>query len=203
MGFFFDDFFEFVVARCAVAGGRGTSWSKYVITDTWNCAIAPRPFGGRREMAMSPHRCALPFSLHGDFSLVHVAQSVPQVREVPNGLFSTLTCHRDDTGASGRRVSFKLPGWLSSFAKSSTSKWNTARKGAECHCSQRVMVPWRHFQAMRPSVSRRGGQSPRYREYARYWWTYQRYRGNAGTKVSSHKRALLPQGRPTPKLVGD
>ena len=46
-------------------------------------------------------------------TLVHVAQSVPRVRAVPNVLrevFGTLTCQRDDTGASGRRVSFKLPG---------------------------------------------------------------------------------------------
>ena len=51
------------------------------------------------------------------------------------------------------------------LAKSSTSKWNTARKGVARHdSSQRVMVPWRHFQAVRPSVSRRRGQSPRYRE---------------------------------------
>ena len=91
------------------------------------------------------------------------------------------------------------------------------------HCSQRVMVPVWHFQAMRPSVSRRRGQSPRYREYARlapgraksqvprdarYWWTYQRHRGNAGTMVLTHKRAPPPpppprKGRPTPKLAGD
>ena len=44
-------------------------------------------------------------------TLVHVAQTVPQVCAVPNAkreVFGTLKCHRDDTGASGRRLSFKL-----------------------------------------------------------------------------------------------
>ena len=43
-----------------------------------------------------------------------------------------------------------------------SSQWKTAREGVEGHtCSQRLMVPWRHFQAMRPSVSRRGAKSAR------------------------------------------
>ena len=89
------------------------------------------------------------------------------------------TCHRDDTGASGRRVSFKLPWlgeqlWLSSSRSRARARVSsiltvedspTVVRGLESHnCSQRVMVLWRHFQAMRPSVSHRGGQSPRYRE---------------------------------------
>ena len=44
---------------------------------------------------------------------MHVAQSVPQVRAVPNvkrKVFGTLKCHQDDTGASGRGVSSKLTG---------------------------------------------------------------------------------------------
>ena len=50
---------------------------------------------------------------------------------------------------------------------SSPRKATSAQKGGGRHnCSQRVMVPWRHFQAMRPSVSRWGAQSPRYREHA-------------------------------------
>ena len=43
-------------------------------------------------------------------------------------------------------------------------------------------------------VSRRGGRSPRYREYVRYWWTYQRHRENAGTMVLTHKRVPLRTG---------
>ena len=53
---------------------------------------------------------------------------------------------------------------------------------------------------MRPSASRRGGQSPRYREYARYRCTYRRHHGNAGSMVLSHKRA--PPTRATNPQTG-
>ena len=66
------------------------------------------------------------------------------------------------------------------------------------NCSPSVMVPWNHFQAMRPTVSRRGRQSPRYREYARYWWKYQRHRGSAGTHGVDSQAGTPPQGRTNP-----
>ena len=142
-------------------------------------------------------------------TLVHVAQTVPQVRAVPNIRFLTLTCHRDDTGASGRRVSFKLPGWLSSSRVGSSVscesrfRQNTAREGMSAACSQRVMVPSRRFQAMRPSVSRLGGQShqvPRVRTVlvhvpAASWECWDHGIGSqAGTPC---------KGRPTQKLASD
>ena len=78
------------------------SWDflKYVITDTLNHAIAL----GSLRVASSLCVSLLPYS---DFSQdVGARCSVcPQVRAVPNVLFSTLTFHRDDTGASGRCVS--------------------------------------------------------------------------------------------------
>ena len=85
------------------------------------------------------------------------------------------------------------------------SQWKTAREGVEGHnCSQRVMVPWRHFQAMRPSVSRQGrakSQVPRERTVL-YWWMHQRHRGNAGTMVLTHKRAPPAKGDQNPKTCG-
>ena len=104
---------------------RRWSWDflKYVITDTWN-------YGS----ALSHPRCACLFSSCTAFlarTLVHVAQSVPQLRAVPNAVrevFGSLTCHRDDTDAPGYRV---------------------ARTGLGGHnCSQRVMVPRRHFPSL-------------------------------------------------------
>ena len=102
--------------------GRGWSWDflVYVTTDALNYAITPDPFGGRGEMAMSPPRCALPFSL----------QAVPQVRAVPDvkrEVVGTITCHRDDTGASGRRVSFKLTGSSSSRVDNEQVEYNPKR----------------------------------------------------------------------------
>ena len=94
-------------------------------------------------------------------------------------------------------MSLKLTGLSSS--RSRTSMWKTTREGVGHNCSQRVMVPWRHFQAMRPSVSRQGGQSPRHREYVRYWWSYQRHHGNAGTLVLTHKRVPPPARATNPK----
>ena len=69
------------------------------------------------------------------------------------------------------------------------------------------MVPRRHFRAMRPSVSRRGGQSPRFRERkvpgtASTHGTGERIVGMLGLRcrlTSGHP----PQGRPTPTLAGD
>ena len=55
--------------------------------DAWNFVIAPGPLVGRGEMAMSPPRCARlvsPRTATSARTLVHVAQSVPQVRAVPN-----------------------------------------------------------------------------------------------------------------------
>ena len=44
------------------------------------------PSGGRGDMAMSHPRCARPFCLHSEIGqdALLVAQSVPQVRAVPN-----------------------------------------------------------------------------------------------------------------------
>ena len=111
---------------------------KYVITDAWNCGSAHDPFGveGRwlcRILAV--HVSSPPLTATSVRTLAHVALCVPQVRAVPNvkrKVFGTLRCHRDDTGASGRRVSFKLPGWLSSSRVGpckSRFRQNAAREG--------------------------------------------------------------------------
>ena len=65
---------------------------------------------------------------------------------------------------------------------------------------KRVMVPRRHFQVMRPSVSRRGGQSPRYTAS-----THVTKGRTGGIMVMLGPWCCLtsghpPQGRPTPKL---
>ena len=119
------------------------------------------------EMAMSPPRCARLFSPHSDFS-----QDVgARCSECPTGACSSQRKARSVSGMTQVLLVvgclFKLNGLRSSRVGSCESRFrqNTAREGIErCHCSQRVMVPWRHFQTMRPSVSRREGQSPRYRE---------------------------------------
>ena len=68
---------------------------------------------------MSHPRCARLFFLHSELG----QDAGARCSECPTGAqFPTysakclvlLTCHQDDTGASGRRASFKLPGWLSS-----------------------------------------------------------------------------------------
>ena len=113
-----------------------------------------------------------------------------------------------DAVVSGRRVSFKLPGWLSrsrvgsSGSCESRFRQNTAREGMGAACSQRVMVPGRRFQAMRPSVSRPGrakSQAQRVRTLLVYvpaalWECWNRCRFTSGHPL---------QGRPTPKLAGD
>ena len=174
---------------------RGCRWSwdflKYVITDTLNCATTPDPFGCRGEMAVSPPRCARLFSPHTDFSQdvgARFAQSVPQVRAVPNGkreVFGTLTCHRDDTGVSGRGVSLKL-------VRPSSSR-NRARSGVSSMLT--VGRPparvWRATTAHKGSWCRGVISKPR---DARYWWTCQRHRGNVGTMLLTRKRAPTVKG---------
>ena len=73
------------------------------VEERWQCRLFVVPF---------PSPC----TANSARALVHVAESVPQVRAVPNvkrKVFGTLKCHEYDTGASGRRVSFKLPRWSS------------------------------------------------------------------------------------------
>ena len=83
-------------------------------------------------------------------------------------------------------------------------------RGYEGHnCSQRVTVlnGEQHFQAMRPRVLVLNGeqhvQAMRLLRDARYWWSYKRHRGNAGTMVLFYKRVPPRKGRPTPQLAGD
>ena len=128
---------------------------------------------------MSHPRCPRLFFLHSE--LGQDAGARCSVRAVPNVRFLTLTCHGDDTGASGRGVSFKLPGWLSS-----------SRVGSSGSCESRF----------RQNTAREGmGAAKSQVGDARYWCSYQQHRGNAGTQVSSHKRA--PPARATnPKTGG-
>ena len=71
-------------------GGRRWSWDflKYVITDAWNFGSAPDPFWGSRGDGNVA--CSLCASATSARTLVHVAQSVPQLRAVPDVLFSQL-----------------------------------------------------------------------------------------------------------------
>ena len=75
---------------------------------------------------------------------MHVAQSVPQMRAVPNvkrKVFGASLCHRVDTGISGRRVSFKLVRLSSSLNRARASGTQpervlcatTAHEGSWCH----------------------------------------------------------------------
>ena len=153
-----DDFFAFVVRQDVDAGCR-------VLTDTLNNAITTDPSGveGRWHCRLLAVRVSSPCTATSARTLVHVAQTVPQVRAVANvkrEVFGKLACHRG-------RSSYGLAGRVIEHEQEypAGSQWKTAREGVEGrNCSQRVMVPWRHFQAMRPSVSRRRGQRPRYRE---------------------------------------
>ena len=105
------------------------------------------PYKGRGEMAMSPPRCARLFSLHSDFSQDVGARCSERPTVACSSLtfvfFLPLTCYRDDTGASGRRVSFKLTGLSSSRSRAragvsdgaalagiACSQWKIARTGA-------------------------------------------------------------------------
>ena len=132
--------------------------------------LTPSGVEGRWQCRLLAVRVSSPRIATSARTLVHDAQKCPtgacSSQRQARSVFGTLTCHRDDTCASGRSVSFNAQ-----------PLWERQHVQVEGHnCSQRVMVPRRHFQAMRPSVSRRG-QSPRYREYARHRWTYGRRRG--------------------------
>ena len=152
------------------------------------------PSGGRGEMACRILAVHVSSSCTASSArtLVHIAHTVPQVRAVPNEkrkVFGTLECQRDDTSASVRRVSFKLvrPSSSRNRARAGVSSMLTVEyspRGYDGHnCPQRVMVNGEQdFQAMRPSDSRWGGQSPRYRETHGTGG----HRGNAGTMVLSH-----------------
>ena len=164
--------------------------------------------GGLGKMAMPPPRYASSSCTASSArTLVHVAQTLPQVLAVPNVRFLILTCHRDDRGASGRGVSFKLPGWLSSsrvgpsIPCESLSRQNTAREGRALPartgswCKVGVSKP-------RDPAPRAGGQSPRYRETHGTGGRTGSVVGMLGLRcrlTSGHP----PQGRPTQKLAGD
>ena len=121
------------------------------------------------------------------------------MRAVPNvkrEVFGTLMCHRVDTGASARRVSIELTALVEHdqveysprgcWASQLLAKGHGAVEAFPCHETQRL------------APGRAKSQVPR---DARYWCSYQRHRGNAGTKVSSHKRTL-PARTTNPKTGG-
>ena len=159
------------------------------------------PSGGRGEMAMSPPRCALPFSLHGDFSQ-HVGA---RCSDCPTGACSSQRSVFNFNVSQGLLVvGCLLRGWLSSSRVGSSGscesrlRQNTAREGMGAVCSQRATVeafPIHETQRLAPGRAK--SQVPR---DARYWWTYQRHRGNVGTMVLSHKRA--PPARATNTKTG-
>ena len=72
-------------------------------------ALTPSGFEGRWQCRLLAVHVSSYCTATSARTLVHVAQSVPQLHAVPNvRFFLTLTCHQDDTGVSGRRVSFKI-----------------------------------------------------------------------------------------------
>ena len=167
------------------------------------------PSGGRGEMALSLPRCSRLFFLHSEIGQDDGARC----SDCPTGacssqLYSTkclyFNGHRHWSGASGRRVSFKLP-WLCEQLWLSSSR-SRARAGGSSvltvEDSPTVVRGWRATTAARAAQrlapGRAKSQVPR---DARYWCPYQRRCDNAGAMTLSHKRA--PPARATnPKTGG-
>ena len=92
-----DDFFEFV-ARHVDAGGRGTFWSMSSRTPgSMEAPLTASGVEGTWQCRLLAVRVSSPRTATSARTLVHVAQSVPQVGAVPNvkgEVFGTLMCHR-------------------------------------------------------------------------------------------------------------
>ena len=131
-----DDFFVFVLTQYVDTGGRGTSCSMSSRTPgTVQSPLAPLGSSGRWQCRLLAVRVSSPCRATSASTLVRVFQSVPQLRAVPNVLFSTLTCHRDDSGVSGHRVSFTLSKVQHAHSGRPPARgWRatTARKGSWC-----------------------------------------------------------------------
>ena len=134
---------------------------KYVITDALIYGSAPDPLWGSRgdgHVASSLCTTLLPAQRARPGRWCTLLRLSHRCVQFPTFGFLTLTCHRDDTGASGRRVSFKLP-WLSEQLWLSSSR-SRARAGGSSvltvEDSPTVVRGWRATIARKGSWCRRG-----------------------------------------------